>query len=562
MASSPPEAFSHSPVHYAVALSDHSRLSSILSRLPRLRLPSVLLSEAESIAEDARAEAISAVVDRRDGVPGRLTPLHLAVARGDVVSVRLLVAAGADPSLQDARGWNALQESVCRRRDEMTGILVRHHQASAWAKWRRRLPLLVAALRRMRDFYMELSFHFESSLVPFLNRVAPSDTYRVWKRDADLRADTTISGFDGLKTHRSDQSFLFLGDGTGAGPGGNSVPPGSLLLLDHENRDIVDALENASTPPSVAEEAAFRSQSAVFRPGMDVTRAELVSRLNWRRQERTEMVGPWKARLFDVHNVSFSFKTRKVEEDDFHVSPLEFIEDTDDDGFLVAENPDVGRRRNSSYEQGERIPVDKGFAKGRRSVDVSFLSKPLPAKTGRKVAEECIKESEYKKSLRPCIWLTDQFPLKTEELLPLLDILANKVKAVRRLRELLTTKLPPGTFPVKVSIPVVPTVRVVITFTKFEDLPPVDQFFTPLSSPSLFHTSKDEDEHVQDSSWNSWLRRPSNGVVSRSVNRKTMPIKPCEQDPFAIPANYVWATIADIKRRRTKEKKPKLKKAK
>lgn len=114
----------------------------------------------------------------------------------------------------------------------------------------------------------------------------------------------------------------------------------------------------------------------------------------------------------------------------------------------------------------------------------------------------------------------------------------------------------------QVSIPVVPTVRVVITFTKFEDLPPVDQFFTPLSSPSLFHTSSDEDEHVHDSSWNSWLRRPSYGVGSRSVNRKTMPIKPCEQDPFAIPANYAWTTIADIKRRRTKEKKPKSKKAK
>ena len=59
-------------------------------------------------------------------------------------------------------------------------------------------------------------------------------------------------------------------------------------------------------------------------------------------------------------------------------------------------------------------------------------------------------EREYKKSLRPVLWLTPDFPLKTEELLPLLDILANKIKVVRRLRELLTTKLPHGTFPVKV----------------------------------------------------------------------------------------------------------------
>ncbi len=67
------------------------------------------------------------------------------------------------------------------------------------------------------------------------------------------------------------------------------------------------------------------------------------------------------------------------------------------------------------------------------------------------VRPEATSESEYKKGLRPILWLTQDFPLKTEELLPLLDILANKVKAVRRLRELLTTKLPSGTFLVKVS---------------------------------------------------------------------------------------------------------------
>lgn len=61
------------------------------------------------------------------------------------------------------------------------------------------------------------------------------------------------------------------------------------------------------------------------------------------------------------------------------------------------------------------------------------------------------KENEYKKGLKPVLWLSPSFPLRTEELLPLLDILANKVKAIRRLRELLTTKLPMGTFPVKVS---------------------------------------------------------------------------------------------------------------
>ncbi|GAB4830851.1 hypothetical protein Ancab_004879 [Ancistrocladus abbreviatus] len=110
------------------------------------------------------------------------------------------------------------------------------------------------------------------------------------------------------------------------------------------------------------------------------------------------------------------------------------------------------RRRNSSFVKSEkdwvtvsRNSVDMNLASGRRrmssaaAVISTVAGPPLPTK-----------EKEYVKRLRPSVWLTEQFPLKTEELLPLLDILANKVKAIRWMRELLTTKFPPGTFPVKV----------------------------------------------------------------------------------------------------------------
>ncbi|WRX20504.1 Ankyrin repeat domain-containing protein 13 - like 1 [Theobroma cacao] len=40
--------------------------------------------------------------------------------------------------------------------------------------------------------------------------------------------------------------------------------------------------------------------------------------------------------------------------------------------------------------------------------------------------------------------------------------------------------------PVKVAIPIVPTIRVLITFTKVEELQPIEEFSTPLSSPAHF----------------------------------------------------------------------------
>ncbi|XVF26052.1 hypothetical protein REPUB_Repub13aG0266800 [Reevesia pubescens] len=580
------EDYKHSPVHYAVVLGDQTTLTRLVSTLPKLADPAQIHSECDSLSQERVADQISAVLDRRD-VPFRETPLHLAVRLNDAVAAKTLSAAGADVSLQNAAGWNPLQEALCRRSSDIALVLLKLHHRSAWCKWRRRLPRVIAVLRRMRDFYMEISFHFESSVIPFVGKIAPSDTYKIWKRDGNLRADTSLAGFDGLKIQRADQSFLFLGDGDHL----HNIPCGSLLVLNRDNRKIFDAFENAGAPLSESDIAGFCSQTSVYRPGMDVTRAELVGRTNWRRQEKTESVGEWKAKVYEVHNVIFSFRSRKVSSSENDVAgseqvlPLEL--DEDDDGFLVCENPNFAmppdNRRHSSFVREDR----EWISVGRKSVDV-FPSKAAAAavavpprrSTSFATATTVVpppqtKEKEYVRSLRPSVWLTEQFPLKTEELLPLLDILANKVKAVRRMRELLTTKFPPGTFPVKVAIPVVPTVRVVITFTKFVELQSTEQFYTPLSSPRHFsygggrgQTEEDSksDKHnnssvpsSSSSSWSStttaWLRRSNSQSVSASKQQQRSSSSMGQQvDPFAIPSGYTWTSVDDKSSKMKKSK--------
>lgn len=520
----------HSPAHSAVLRRDYVALKQIVTALPRLAKAGEVSNEAESIAAEKEADAVSAMIDRRD-VPGRETPLHLAVKLRDPISAEILMAAGADWSLQNENGWSALQEAVCTREENIAMIIARHYQPLAWAKWCRRLPRIVASATRIRDFYMEISFHFESSVIPFIGRIAPSDTYRIWKRGSNLRADMTLAGFDGFRIQRSDQTFMFLGDGYSSEDGNMTLPPGSLIVLSHKEKEITNALENAGVQPSeaeVAHEVALMSQTNMYRPGIDVTQAELVPQSNWRRQERSELVGAWKAKVYDMLHVLVSVKSRRVpgamtDEELFSVNDDKAAnggehEDYDDvltaeermqldsalrtgDGFVEDEYGDVqdshenmnsfescesngsnkdkknwfGWNKKSSKNMGED-PDDskilKKFSKlapddskqksmdSRRSSseftreDAGDLKKSKDKSNKKKKKKgpptESKSESEYKKGLRPVLWLTPDFPLRTEELLPLLDILANKVKAVRRLRELLTTKLPPGTFPVKV----------------------------------------------------------------------------------------------------------------
>ncbi|KAK9087531.1 hypothetical protein Syun_029925 [Stephania yunnanensis] len=630
--------YAHSPVHLAVSRRDYAALKQIVSGLPRLSKVGEVTTEDESLAAEVQADVVSAAIDRRD-VPGRETPLHLAVRLRDAVSAEILMAAGADWSLQNEQGWSALQEAVCNREDAIAMIIARHYQPLAWAKWCRRLPRIVSSAARIRDFYMEITFHFESSVIPFISRIAPSDTYRIWKRGSNLRADMTLAGFDGFRIQRSDQTFLFLGEGISSDESNLSLPPGSLIVLAHKEKEITNALEGAGAQPTeaeVAHEVALMSQTNMYRPGIDVTQAELVPHLNWRRQERTEMVGNWKAKVYDMLHVMVSVKSRRVpgamtDEELFAAENEERMLNGNDNGeyddVLTAEERmqlDSALRMGNAdgfAEEGEQLAFDgqengeienvesngvtkekkswfgwgrKGSKSGGDDADDSKIlkkfSKLAPEGSNHKSADyqrsasdlqkddqgdpkkgkeknskkkkrngttsEAKNESEYKKGLRPVLWLTPDFPLKTDELLPLLDILANKVKAVRRLRELLTMKLPHGTFPVKLAIPIVPTIRVLVTFTKFEELQPSEEFSTPLSSPAHFQDAKSK-EPESSTSWISWMRG-SRGENSSDYESRSFKD---DVDPFHIPPDYTWVD-ANEKKRRMKAKKAKNKKGK
>ncbi|KAI3978538.1 hypothetical protein MKX01_015713 [Papaver californicum] len=561
--------YAHSPVHKAMVTRDYTWLKRILSNLPCLLNPAEIRTEADSIAEEANADALSGVIDRRD-VPGRETPLHLAVKLRDTSSTEMLMAVGQT-------GACRMKKAICSRGESIAMIIVRHYQPLAWAKWCRRLPRLVGAMKRMRDFYMEITFHFDSSVIPFISRIAPSDTYKIWKRGSNLRADMTLAGFDGFRIQRSDRRSLFM--------------------ISHKNKEVTNALDGAgaqATETEIQEEIAAMTKTNIFRPGIDVTEAMLCPQLTWRRQEKTEMVGPWKAKVYDMHNVVVSVKSRRVpgvmslmtdeelsfssftendtsESEDYSdmLTPdekrqLECALGTDSSKLTADNGPDrVIAHRHSCFEPRD-IPIEgitgcssgedkkcrfaprKNYLcaeeKARHSLEVTTRSDELRRTRSTRMSSTMINESvhkrkeaksdtEYKKGVRPTIWLSLNFPLRTEELLPLLDILSNKVKAIRRLRELLTTKLIPGTFPVKS----------VGYFTKFEELEPSedDEFSTPPLSPRV--TGGREKPGVVHpsigSSWVRWIKSPYNRQIPLVAGPRIR-VKEIHGNPFTISSDY------------------------
>ncbi|KAF7837337.1 ankyrin repeat domain-containing protein 13C-like [Senna tora] len=568
--------YSHSPVHKAIVLKDYDGLKQILAGLPQLKNAFEIRSEAESIAEENKASAISAVVDFRD-VPNRDTPLHLAAKLGDEKATEMLMVAGANKNMKNKQGWSPLTEAIMNKQEKVGMIMIRHSDRHVEEKSYRRLPRYVAAMRRMRDFYMEITFHFESSVIPFISRIAPSDTYKIWKRGGNMRADMTLAGFDGLKIKRSDRSIFFLGDGLEDG----KKPPGPLPLCVVSHKD-----KKVNTSPTPGNEPSDRelrqrynkkARNSAVNVGIDVSQAYLVPQVTWRRKERKEMVGPWKAKVYDMHNVNISVITKRnpaaktdhnscstennkrdskeelqeilTEEErkqleDALAQNMDSLDSNNEDEFDKKSGDKKDKKGRGRKEKDK--DKDKEKKKGKHSKAPSVDS----ASTGSGFEKEEILENGVKRGMRPTLWLTPDFPLDIEELLPLLDILADKVKAVRRLRELINTRVPKGIFPVKVGIPVVPFVRVLISFTKFEELPQ-DEFSSAPSSPASSDQEEEEEEDPSESqssssSWFQWKKtRPSSSSDSKADEL---------QDLFYIPSDYTWISGDEKKNRKKTEK--------
>lgn len=106
----------------------------------------------------------------------------------------------------------------------------------------------------------------------------------------------------------------------------------------------------------------------------------------------------------------------------------------------------------------------------------------------------------------------------------------------------------------QVAIPIVPTIRVLITFTKFEELQPAEEFSTPLSSPAHFQDGKSKDSEGS-ASWISWMKGSHGTPSSNSESHRYKD----ESDPFRIPSDYKWVD-ANERKRRMKAKRAKSKK--
>lgn len=169
--------------------------------------------------------------------PLGLTPLMYAIKMNRKDAVLVLTECGCNPKLRSNPLLKTpIEEAVTQRAHIMLKYLLLTGHRLRQSQWELEKERLINAIEKIPDFSCEMNWECDSKFIPFAKRLAPSDTYKIYKKGSSLRVDMTLAGFSKLKCVRGNISALFKGRGY--------ENQGKIFIIDHEKKKMVDLLSD------------------------------------------------------------------------------------------------------------------------------------------------------------------------------------------------------------------------------------------------------------------------------------------------------------------------------
>eukprot|EP00397_Hematodinium_sp_SG-2012_P003253 GEMP01003261.1.p1 GENE.GEMP01003261.1~~GEMP01003261.1.p1 ORF type:complete len:861 (+),score=178.03 GEMP01003261.1:340-2922(+) len=408
--------------------------------------------------------------------------------------VKQLLEIQADPVHKGPRGWKVLDEAVTIGDRELLTLLYNAKEKLNSDRWTKRMACASHALTSMPDFKCEVTWCIESS-VPLLGYFAPSDTVKLWKRNACLRLDSTVaswSPFRGIK--RRKLSIIF---------NPNASPP--LSVVNHSKKQSVDPSESlcqeeveivvndlvASDP--VKWDILFTDQSFSFKESTSIFGNKQSTTISSYSAVKMDLKGcvdlkVWRKGLHPFYYATFEqyfgfpLPPKAV--------PPEIMEN-----YCESMNSDerahVTRFRRSSqcapddddvidgeYDNSHQIQAPRAMQLQPRMGDVGpeprvvethIIDLRSPMKVSKKTFD-MVATMNHRPHLT--IWLCDSFPISLEDFMPILDLISHDNDALQKARRIIRSPVfdriyRDDDFPVKLRLPVNFLASASVTFSEF-----------------------------------------------------------------------------------------------
>ncbi|XP_055838008.1 ankyrin repeat domain-containing protein 13D isoform X2 [Episyrphus balteatus] len=405
--------------------------------------------------------------------PRGRTPLMLAVKLSSLPCVKCLLAAKCNANFEH-EGWTVVQEAVCCGDEDILTAIIEVRDLQRHVQRVTHVPKLLQHLLDAPDFYIEMKWEF-TSWVPLMSRLCPSDTYKVYKRGANVRIDTTLLGFDNSTWQRGNRSYIFKG-----------LKTATMIEIDHDTHEVlVEQLNSevgdiAGIPPPIGAVRA-RLNAPVMTNNIDMDKISFERNKSgiwgWR-SEKTENVNGYNCKVYGASNVEFITKTRMdhLNEDQIRSktsrTPLHSFLGIAEDEYVSS--PDLACYRDRVPSPHTETTVENGGDEETASTS-SGSNTPKQAITPEEYFSEIDlngrdigrpkKISTKIQRFKANLWLSEEYPIRLQEqVLPILDLMSTMASPhVSKLKDFITMQLPSG-FPVKIEIPLFHVLNACITF--------------------------------------------------------------------------------------------------
>eukprot|EP00092_Neocalanus_flemingeri_P029103 GFUD01031591.1.p1 GENE.GFUD01031591.1~~GFUD01031591.1.p1 ORF type:complete len:466 (-),score=158.84 GFUD01031591.1:1141-2538(-) len=377
------------------------------------------------------------------------TALHLAVMLGRRECAQLLLAHGAPVKLKNTAGWSPLAEAISYGERQTIASLLRRLKQQAKSEMGNRRPDMIEGLRNLGDFTLELKWDF-SSWVPLVSRILPSDICKISKRGASVRLDTTLVDFSEMRWERGDITFLYRGD---------EVPEHSLCVLDNK-AGVYQYVRHQESELEFEDEVDLLMSSDIVAAQIStkpITFTREKAGWIWR-EDRAEQLGNYQADFYTVNGMVLESRKRREHLSEEDLQKNRAIIDSFSKGNTQAIEVDPAAPAEPTRRESLVPPPTPGVT----WAEYSACPAGQPPQLGRKIVSK-ISSKQFKATVA----MSEDFPMKVDMLLAVLEVIAPQFKHFNKLRDFVTLKLPPG-FPIQVNIPVLPTVSAKVTFTDFK----------------------------------------------------------------------------------------------
>ncbi|KNC48522.1 ankyrin repeat domain-containing protein 13C-B [Thecamonas trahens ATCC 50062] len=400
-----------------------------------------------------------------------MTALHLATLLADQKAIDALIDAGASVTLPSAELYATYHEAIATSNAALLLRALKIIRATSQVVYETKLPNVLATLASLDDFALDLDWKV-SSWVPFVSRLCPTDTYKVYKIGEAVRVDITLIGREGSSWIRGNISFVFL----------PTPPLGVLYSINHETKtySVIKTDAVAMSDSQLAREAAHLMRSEIAVTDVPLENIEVAPATSWMGSLRFEEVNGYPCSVHNMSNIVVSTKTRNE-----HISPeiraelearrrrLAELEEV----ALEAENPDTleleasetdalldDLQRKYGSKLASSLPTYHPVARDEPdALWAAYLAHGPAVLRGRELSEQT-----STKTLKASLWCSPDFPLTIDQFRPLLHLLAPASPEFKEISEFFDNRLPHDHgFPVRFQLPLYKLFKAEATFRNY-----------------------------------------------------------------------------------------------